>query len=289
MPRSAAELRELLDIEDLDKNLFRGRQPETSLQRVFGGQVAAQALIAAARTAPDGFAAHSLHSYFLRPGDTAVPIIYDVETLRDGRSFATRRVVARQHGRPIYLMSASFQVPEEGLEHQDTMPEVLPPEQGVPMAEIFAKAASRTTSGSTDEWVREWAALDVRSLGDSHVGGVAEDDTRPARAQLWVRVDGDLGEPGIDQQAAFTYASDMTLIRASLVPHDRFVSSPGMQVASLDHTIWFHRPFRADEWWLFDQHSPVAAGGRGLNLARVWTQSGELVATVAQEGLIRQR
>ncbi|MDN5896853.1 MAG: thioesterase family protein, partial [Nocardioides sp.] len=138
MPKSAEELVELLDIEDIDKNLFRGRQPDTELQRVFGGQVAAQALIAAARTAP-GFNPHSLHSYFLRPGDTTVPIVYDVESLRDGKSFATRRVVARQNGRPIYLMSASFQVPEEGLEHADTMPAVRPPEEGISLADLFGQ------------------------------------------------------------------------------------------------------------------------------------------------------
>lgn len=283
MPKSAEELSELLDIENIDVNLFRGRQPDTKLQRVFGGQVAAQALIAADRTTREEFRAHSLHSYFLRPGDTAVPIVYDVETLRDGRSFATRRVVARQHGRPIYLMSVNFQVDEAGLAHQDAMPEVPGPEHGLPLSELFN---SRGQSG-TEDWEHEWAALDVRYVGNSRVGGLAEDDARPARAQLWVRVAGSLGDDPLDHQATFTYASDMTLIGAALVPHDKHISSPDIQAASLDHTIWFHRPFRADEWWLFDQHSPTAAGGRGLVLARVFTQSGELVATVAQEGLIR--
>lgn len=285
MPKSAEELSELLDIETIEVNLFRGRQPETSLQRVFGGQVAAQALIAADRTTGSEFRAHSMHSYFLRPGDTAVPIVYDVENLRDGRSFATRRVVARQHGRPIYLLSANFQIDEEGLDHQDEMPRVPGPEQGIPMAELFR---AREQHGSGD-WEREWAALDVRYIGNSRMGGVPEDPARPARAQLWVRVGGQLPDDQLEHQAAFTYASDMTLIGAALIPHDRVIASPGMQVASLDHTIWFHRPFRADEWWLYDQHSPSAQGGRGLVLANVYTQSGELVATVAQEGLIRQR
>jgi acyl-CoA thioesterase-2 len=283
MPKSAEELVELFDIEDIDVNLFRGRQPDTELQRVFGGQVAAQALIAAARTAPPGFSVHSLHSYFLRPGDTAVPIVYDVESLRDGRSFSTRRVVARQHGRPIYLQSSSFQIAEEGFDHQDVIPEVADPEAGLPLASIFGSRPDRHPG----EWEREWAALDVRYLGNSKVGGAGEDPSRPARAQLWVRVDGRLSEDPLEHLAAFTYASDMTLIGAALVPHGKYVSSPGMQTASLDHTIWFHRPFRADEWWLFDQHSPSASGGRGLVLARVFTQSGELAATVAQEGLIR--
>ncbi|QIX26596.1 acyl-CoA thioesterase II [Nocardioides sp. JQ2195] len=285
MPKSAEELVELLDIETIDTNLFRGRQPDTKLQRVFGGQVAAQALIAADRTAGDEFRAHSLHSYFLRPGDTAVPIVYDVENLRDGRSFATRRVIARQHGRPIYLMSVNFQVDEVGLEHHDAMPEVAGPEQAISMSELFGRPAE----GGLGEWEREWSALDVRYLGNSRTGGVAEDPGRPARAQLWVRVAGELPDDSLGQQAAFTYASDMTLIGAALVPHDRSIASPGMQVASLDHTIWFHKPFRADDWWLYDQSSPSASGGRGLVLARVFSQSGDLVATVAQEGLIRQR
>jgi acyl-CoA thioesterase-2 len=285
MPKSAEELVELFDIEDIDVNLFRGRQPDTELQRVFGGQVAAQALIAAARTTPAGFSVHALHSYFLRPGDTAVPIVYDVEALRDGRSFSTRRVVARQHGRPIYLQSSSFQIAEEGFDHQDVMPEVADPDAGLPLASIFGSRPDRHPG----EWEREWAALDVRYLGNTQVGGVGEDPSRPARAQLWVRVDGRLSDDPLEHLAAFTYASDMTLIGAALVPHGKYVSSPGMQTASLDHTIWFHRPFRADEWWLFDQHSPSASGGRGLVLARVFTQSGELVATVAQEGLIRFR
>jgi acyl-CoA thioesterase II len=283
MPKSAEELVELFDIEDIDVNLFRGQQPDTELQRVFGGQVAAQALIAAARTTPPGFSVHSLHSYFLRPGDTAVPIVYDVESLRDGRSFSTRRVVARQHGRPIYLQSSSFQIAEEGFEHQDAMPEVAEPEAGLPLSEIFGARRDRHPG----EWEREWAALDVRYLGNTRVGGVPDDPSRPSRAQLWVRVDGRLSDDPLEHLAAFTYASDMTLIGAALVPHGKYVSSPGMQAASLDHTIWFHRPFRADEWWLFDQHSPSASGGRGLVLARVFTQTGELVATVAQEGLIR--
>jgi acyl-CoA thioesterase II len=284
LPKSAEELVELFDIEAIDVNLFRGRQPDTELQRVFGGQVAAQALIAAARTTPAGFSVHSLHSYFLRPGDTAVPIVYDVESLRDGRSFSTRRVVARQHGRPTSLQSSSFQLAEEGFEHDDEMPEVADPDSGMPLAEIFS-----SRDRHPGEWEREWAALDVRYLGNSRVGGVPEDPSRPARAQLWVRVDGRLSDDPLEHLAAFTSASDMTLIGAALVPHGKYVSSPGMQAASLDHTIWFHRPFRADEWWLFDQHSPSASGGRGLILARVFTQSGELAATVAQEGLIRYR
>ena len=284
MPANAADLVDLLDLEDLDKNLFRGRQPDTALQRVFGGQVAAQALIAGARTTDPAYVAHSLHSYFLLPGDTAVPIIYDVEELRDGRSFATRRVVARQHGRAIYYQTASFQRPEEGFEHQDAMPDVPQPEEGIDLAEMFRSRGS----GDTMDWEREWAALDVRYVGNSE-RGLSGDPSRPARARLWIRVNGDLPGDPLQHLAAFTYASDMTLLGSSLVPHGVHVGSPGMQVASLDHTVWFHRPFRADEWWLYDQESPSASGARGLALARVFTQDGTLTATVAQEGLIRCR
>jgi acyl-CoA thioesterase II len=284
VPASAEELVELLSLEVIDTNLFRGRQPDTDRQRVFGGQVAAQALIAGVRTVDPDYRVHSLHSYFLLPGDTAVPIVYDVEQLRDGRSFATRRVVARQHGRPIFYLTASFQRVEEGFEHQDAMPEVAPPEEGLDFAEL-----ARSRGGAeSDAFVREWAALDVRYIGNSR-RGLPDDPEHPAKARLWIRVNGQLSDDPIEHLATFTYASDMTLLGATLVPHGVNISTPGLQPASLDHAVWFHRPFRADEWWLYDQQSPSASGARGLALARVFTQDGRLVATVAQEGLIRLR
>ncbi|MGH3414381.1 MAG: acyl-CoA thioesterase [Marmoricola sp.] len=283
MPRSVGELLDLLDLEAIEDNLFRGRQPDTVLQRVFGGQVAAHALVAAERTVAPDCAVHSLHSYFLRPGDTAVPIVYDVDSVRDGRSFATRRVLARQHGRPIFGMTASFQVAEEGLEHQDAMPaDVPPPEECLDLAD-----ASDHPGRDSEEWRKEWAALEVRYAGDSRPGGSLADPGRPARARLWMRINGELPEDPLVHLAAFTYASDMTLLAAALVPHGRYISSPDIQAASLDHSIWFHRPFRADEWWLYDQTSPSASGGRGFCFARVFTRDGRLVASVAQEGLIR--
>ncbi len=284
MPGSADELTELFQLEDLDIDLYRGRQAATARQRVFGGQVAAQAVAAATRSVEEEMVMHSMHSYFLRPGDAAVPIIYDVERIRDGRSFVTRRVSARQHGKPIYFMTANFQVPEDGLEHQDRMPDVIPPEIGVAMRDIAREAGPE----SIQEWEREWAALDVRYVGTSAMG-LDEDPDRPARAQLWLRVDGRLDDDPVTHLAAFAYASDLTLLGAALVPHGFHINSPAVQAASLDHTIWFHRPFRADEWWLYDQASPVAHGGRGLATARVFTQDGTLVASVAQEGLIRRR
>jgi len=282
MPASAQELVELLDIETLDTDLFRGRQPETDRQRVFGGQVAAQAVLAGIRTVDPAFTVHSLHSYFLRPGDTSVPIVYDVERLRDGRSFGTRRVVARQHGRPIYFQTANFQRPEPGFEHQDEMPEVIEPEQALDFIDLMRKRGH----GDADAFAKEWAALDVRYIGNS-VRGLAPDPAHPARARLWMRVADRISDDPDVHVGTFTYASDMTLLGAALVPHGVNVTSAGMQPASLDHSIWFHRPFRADEWFLYDQWSPVAVGARGLSLARVFTRDGVLVATVAQEGLIR--
>ncbi|MDP9823222.1 acyl-CoA thioesterase [Nocardioides massiliensis] len=284
MPRSVGELVELLDLEQIEDNLFRGGQPDTAVQRVFGGQVAAHALIAAHRTVDASYAVHSLHSYFLRPGDPRVPIIYDVEDIREGRSFATRRVMARQHGKPIYYQTLNFQVAEDGFEHQDAMPTVPAPDDCPSLAEALG-----APGGRSEEWEREWAALDARMVGDSTGRvSVVEDAGRPARSQLWIRISGTLPDDPLVHLASFTYASDLTLLASTLVPHGVPLMGPQVQAASLDHTIWFHRPFRADEWWLYDQHAPFAGGGRGLALGRIFTQDGTLVATVAQEGLIRR-
>ncbi len=283
MPKSAEELVELLDLETIDTNLFRGIQPDTMLQRVFGGQVAAQSLVAGARTVEPPLSVHSLHSYFLRPGDTTVPIVYDVERMRDGRSFSTRRVVARQHGRSIYFMTISFQRPEDGFDHQDRMPTVPPPEDSLSVGEVVR----RRSPERAEQWLTEWAALELRAIGDSRPGGELSSEDRPAQSRLWIKVGGRLDDVELTHKAAFTYASDLTLLGSALVPHDLLVTSPQVQSASLDHTIWFHRPFRADEWLLYDQTSPSASGARGLALGRVFTQDGRLVATVAQEGLIR--
>jgi acyl-CoA thioesterase-2 len=284
MPSSAAELVELLDLETIDLNLFRGKQPDTQLQRTFGGQVAGQALVAAARTAPDETVVHSLHSYFLRPGDPAVPIVYDVERVRDGRSFATRRVLARQHGRPIYGMTASFQVAEEGFEHQDDMPDVPAPADSFDVTQWMSNDERRR-----EEWLREWSALDLRLARREPGLGQEDGHTGPVAVDYWIRVKGELPDERLLHRAVLTYLSDMTLLGATLVKHKVHPSHPRVQAASLDHAVWFHRDFRADEWLLYAQSSPVATGGRGLAFGNLFTEDGRLVASVAQEGLIRPR
>jgi acyl-CoA thioesterase II len=284
VPNSVADLLELLELEQLEEDLFRGRQPDTARQRVFGGQVAAQALAAACRTAPPGLAAHSLHAYFLKPGDTAVPIVYDVERIRDGRSFATRRVVARQHGTSIFYLTTSFQIHEIGFDHQDPMPEVPPPQDCPTLGDLFRQVTGRADDHS---WEREWAALDVRYAGDSRPNGRLSGALEPARAQIWLKASDPVPGDPVTNICVLTYASDLTLLGVSLVPHGLIIASPQLMPASLDHTMWFHRPVRTDEWMLYDQHSPSASGARGFALGRVFSQDGVLVASVAQEGLIR--
>jgi acyl-CoA thioesterase-2 len=284
VPQSIDELLALLDLEVLEVDLFRGRQPDTRWQRVFGGQVAGQALMAGGRTADEGFAPHSLHCYFLRPGDTRVPIIYDVERMRDGRSFQTRRITARQHGKPIFYMTLSMQRPDTGFEHQDAMPQVRAPEDCPTLAEVYSAASGRPRT----EWEREWAALDVRYAADSRTPGTAgSDDAHPAMQQVWLRTSGRLPDDPLLHASMLAYASDLTLLGASLVPHGTYIGDPNLQPASLDHAMWFHRGFRADEWLLYDQVSPSAHGARGFSTGRIFATDGRLVASAAQEGLIR--
>jgi acyl-CoA thioesterase-2 len=283
VPTSVADLLALLELEPLEVDLFRGRQPDTAMQRVFGGQVAAQALRAACHTVGDGLRVHSMHAYFLRPGDTAVPIVYDVERIRDGRSFSTRRAVARQHGRAIFYLTASFHVDEPGFDHQDTMPDVPAPEDCPTMGDLYRAVTGR----DDDAWEREWAALDVRYAGDSRPGGRIVDPERPARAQMWVKASDSVPDDPVVSTCVLAYLSDLTLLGVSLVPHGVIISSPTIQPASLDHSMWFHRPFKADEWMLYDQLSPSASGARGFAVGRVFRGDGVLIASVAQEGLIR--
>lgn len=275
----------MLDLETIDLDLFRGRQPETQLQRVFGGQVAGQALVAASRTVDANLWVHSLHAYFLHPGDTSVPIVYDVERLRDGRSFSSRRVVARQRGRTIFFMSTSFQVGEEGFSHQDAAPQAPPPDSCPSLGEVLEKVSGGQRTRA--DWAREWAALDVRYAGDSRPGGGLDDPDHPARARVWLRTSGELPADPMLHACILAYASDLTLLGVTVVPHGTVIGSPNLQAASLDHALWFHRPARVDEWLLYDQVSPSASGSRGLATGRLFTTDQTLVASVAQEGLIR--
>ena len=282
MPQSVVELIDLLDLEEIEIGLFRARQPDTQLQRVFGGEVLAQALIAAARTVPVSRVLHSLHAYFLLPGRTDIPIVYDVEAVRDGGSFSSRRVVARQGGNVIFYLSSSFHEMEEGFEHLDPMPENVPsPEECPTLGEVLFEASGRRVSF----WEREWGALDVRYVGDSRPGGALVNARRPAHSRVWVRTNGRLPGDRRLHQAALAYASDLTLLGATTAPHGVFVGL-NVHAASIDHAMWFHRPFRADEWLLYDQVSPSASQGLGLATARLF-QNGILVSNVAQEGLIR--
>jgi len=285
VPESVPEVVSILDLECLEVDLYRGAQPsQSTLQRVFGGQVAAQALMAACRSVDDDRSVHSLHAYFLRGGDTAVPIVYDVERIRDGTSFSTRRVSARQHGTVIFYLMASFQRAEPGFEHQDAMPDVPPAEDCPDLAEVLETVSSR----AADSWRQEWSALVVHYVGDRRPGGAIDPDRRPAQQRLWFRTNGELPDDPVLHTCLLTYASDLTLLGSSLVPHGMLIGQRGLQAASLDHAVWFHRRVYADRWLLYDQVSPAAVGSRGFAQARIFTADGELVASVAQEGLIRR-
>lgn len=282
MPQSTDELIDLLDLEEIEVGLFRARQPDTRLQRAFGGQVLAQALTAASRTVAMTRMLHSLHAYFLRPGRTDTSMVYDVEAIRDGGSFSSRRVVARQGGKVIFYLSASFHELEEGFDHMDPMPQDVPPPDDCPrLSDVMAQASGR----SAQLWEREWGALDVRYIGDSRPSGSLVDPRHPARARVWIKTDAALPSDLRLHQAALAYASDLTLLSASMVPHGAVIGL-NVQAASIDHAMWFHRAFQADQWLLYDQISPSASSGLGLSTARLF-QAGRLVSDVAQEGLIR--
>ena len=283
MAAAVKNLLDILDLEPLEHNLFRGRSPQDGWQRVFGGQVIGQALVAASRTVEPDRKAHSLHAYFLRPGDPGVPIIYEVDRIRDGKSFVTRRVVAIQHGHAIFSMSASFQVEEDGLDHQMPAPRVPPPEELMSEDELkrqFIESASEPMKGY---WRRE-RPIELRPVSLRHY--VSREKLDPVQ-HVWFRTTGPLPDDPVVQKCVLAYASDMMLLDTSLYPHARTLFDRDLQVASLDHALWFHRPFRADEWLLYSQDSPTASGARGFNRGAIYTRHGVHVASVAQEGLIR--
>jgi acyl-CoA thioesterase-2 len=284
MARNIAELLGVLDLERIEANLFRGTVPKVGRRRVFGGLVVAQALVAAARTV-EGRAPHSLHAYFVLPGDPSAPIVYEVERVRDGRSFTTRRCVAIQSGRPIFDLFASFQVAEEGLEHQAAMPMVPDPDSLPSKAEIEANAPDLLPAG-LKAWFTGEQAIEVRPCNLSRYDGTG--GANPVQ-HVWIRATGRLPDDPAIHRAVLAYLSDLTLIDCALAAHGRTLFEPEFAVASLDHAMWFHRPARADEWLLYAQDSPNTAGGRGVARGLVFTRDGVLVASVMQEGVIRQR
>lgn len=281
--RAVAALLELLDLETIEVNLFRGNSPQEGWQRVFGGQVLGQALVAAQRTVEER-TLHSLHAYFLRPGDTRTPILYDVDRIRDGKSFTTRRVVAIQHGRPIFHLSASYQVQESGLEHQSQPPEVPGPDGLLSETDLRKREAERVP----EKWRHIFTR--ARPIEIRHVNPVSmfAKETLPPVQHAWMRATAKLPDDPALHQCVLAYASDMTLLDTSLNPHPVSFMSDDFQSASLDHAMWFHRPFRADEWLLYAMDSPSASGARGFNRGEIWTRDGQLVASCTQEGLIRQ-
>jgi len=284
MSRALDQLLTILDIERLEENLFRGLSPQVGWQRVFGGQVIGQALVAANRTV-NGRLAHSLHAYFLRAGDPSVPIIYSVDRIRDGGSFTTRRVVAVQHGQAIFSMAASFHKEETGLEHQIKMPEVPPPESLPSEAELKACLIDRVPPQVKAYWERE-RPIEIRPVDLSRYLTPGNHD--PSQ-QVWIRATGELSNDQSLHQCVLAYASDFTLLDTALIAHGRFVFDPKLILASLDHALWFHRKLRADEWLLYAQDSPISGGGRAFCRGMLFTRDGKLVASTAQEGLLRER
>ena len=276
---SLDDLLGVLDLEQIEVNIFRGNSPSEGPQRVFGGLVAGQALLAAGRTVPEDRHVHSLHAYFIRPGDPDMPIVYDVDRVRDGRSFTTRRVSAIQHGKPIFTLSASFHKEEPGLDHQLPMPDVPPPEE-LPST----RDRLRAEFGKVPGFVR-WHPIEMRPVGALSYEAERDPQLRTATNPVWLKVDGKLPDDRLTQVCMMTYASDLTLLDTVLLRHGR--SFAGISMASLDHAMWFHRPFRADEWLLYAQETPSAGGARGLARGLVYTRDGQLVCSVVQEGLIR--
>ena len=281
MANALGQLLELLDLEQIEVNIFRGRSPDERRQRVFGGQVAGQALVAAGRTVPADRPVHSLHAYFIRPGDPAVPIVYLVDRLRDGRSFTTRRVSAVQHGQTIFALSASFHRPEPGPEHAGPMPPAPPPEAVERNSDRLARLLEEGHPRLLD------SPIDLRSVGPMSVEAEHDPSLRTTRNLIWLRVDGELPDDPLLHVCLMTYASDLTLLDSVLLGHGLSWLDGRTSGASLDHAMWFHRPFRADRWLLYAQESPVASGARGLATGQVFTAEGELVVSVVQEGLIR--
>jgi acyl-CoA thioesterase-2 len=284
MSQISDSLTSILDLEPLERNLFRGRSPNIGWQRVFGGQVIGQALYAACKTV-EGRDPHSLHAYFLLAGDPTIPILYEVDRLRDGRSFTTRRVLAIQKGEAIFAMSASFQVPEEGYAHQMPMPDVPMPEELPDREEMRDRILPNMPPVVRAYYERE-RPIEIRPV---ELARYASSEKMEPRFNVWIRAMQPLPDEPAIHQAVLAYASDLMLLDSSLIAHGRTVFDKTIQGASLDHALWFHRPFRADDWLLYAQDSPSTSGARGFSRGLVFDRQGRLVASVAQEGLIRPR
>ena len=283
MTAAIDELLSILDLERLEHNLYRGRSPQVEWQRVFGGQTIAQALVAAQRTVePDRFV-HSLHGYFMRPGDIKVPIVYEVDRIRDGGSFTTRRVLAIQHGQAIFSLEASFQVDEKGLEHQFALPDDVPPPEGLQTQRQLLEKAERVPEAVRRFWARE-RPLELRPVNLQHY---ESRDKLPPRQNVWIRLGGPVPDDRALQSVLLAYLSDMTLLDTSTFAHGRGLFYPDIQAASLDHSMWFHRPHSLDGWLLYAQDSPSSSGSRGFSRGTLYARDGTLIASMAQEGLIR--
>jgi acyl-CoA thioesterase-2 len=275
----------ILDLEPLEENLFRGRGPKQGWQRVYGGQVLGQALVAAVRTVPAERVAHSLHAYFLLAGDPARPIVYNVGRVRDGGSFSTRRVTAIQHGRAMFVMSVSFHKDEPGLDHQSTMPKVPPPEELPSEQQLKDQLMAHLPENMKSYWERE-RPIEMRPVDVSRY--LARQKRAPLQC-TWMRASGRLPDAFPLHQCVLAYASDFTLLDTALIAHGKLMFDKDIQLASLDHALWFHRPFRADDWLLYAQDSPSSHGARGFCRGSLYTRDGVLIASVSQEGLMRER
>ncbi len=285
MATALEDLVTLLEVEPLEVNLFRGLSPDEERQRVFGGQVAGQALIAAGRTVEGDRHVHSLHAYFLRPGDPRVPIIYEVDRIRDGHSFTTRRVIGVQHGKAIFNLAASFQIVEDGPEHQYEMPQVPPPEELPTFLERVTPFKERF-SADVWSWLERERPVETRSVESPRW---IDKSVRSGEQHVWFKASGTLPDDPLLHACVVAYASDLTLLDTAVSPHQLDYTDESFQVASLDHAMWFHRPLRADEWLLYHQKSPSASGARGLAEGFIYARDGRLCATAIQEGLMRPR
>ncbi|AHM72664.1 acyl-CoA thioesterase II [Yersinia hibernica] len=283
MSQALEKLLDLLDLEKIEEGIFRGQSEDLGLRQVFGGQVVGQAIYAAKQTVPTDRVVHSFHSYFLRPGDSSKPIIYDVETLRDGNSFSARRVSAIQNGKPIFYMTASFQSQEDGFEHQNTMPDVPAPEGLISETDIARQFAHLIPEKVRDKFIGH-QPIEMRPV--KFHNPLQGEKAEPSR-YVWFRANGKLPEDFSVHQYLLGYASDFNFLPTALQPHGIGFLEPGVQIATIDHSMWFHRPFRLDDWLLYAVESTSASGARGFVRGQIYNRAGVLVASTVQEGVIR--